>query len=188
MARERKRPSKVQGITGAPCLSPNTALNVHSCSPEDLRIFGMDKMAYIRAVERPGKPRYVICNADGTPITTMDNRAIAVAAVRQHNMALIGTKLGAYILGKIETGKHPGFSTIVETKFTIDGETSDGWMYWHALLLDSRNAEAMTEWALRAKLPLDEPMIAETGKLNMVRRVIAKLKGNGNGQPPPPCP
>ncbi|MEA1938892.1 MAG: DUF1150 family protein [Pseudomonadota bacterium] len=86
MSKTRKRPLKADGITIATGITDAQVLNIHACTSEDLRSFGTDRLAYIRHVGRPGRPRYTIFNADGTPITTMDNLAVAIAAVRQHNM------------------------------------------------------------------------------------------------------
>jgi hypothetical protein len=47
---------------------------------------GMQHLAYIKAVTVNDHLAYAIHAADGTPMAMMDDRAVAEAAVRQHDL------------------------------------------------------------------------------------------------------
>ena len=66
----------------------NTGRNTEKnpLSSKDFATFGVDLVAYIKPVVIDGAPVYAIHAADGTPLTTAPGRALAVAAVRQHEM------------------------------------------------------------------------------------------------------
>lgn len=57
-----------------------------SLSPQDMINFGLDDMAYIKAVMVDGQKLYAIHAADGTPLTMVKERALAFATVKQHEM------------------------------------------------------------------------------------------------------
>ena len=56
-------------------------------SPKDFAAFGMNDMAYVRPVAIPGgQTGYGIFAADGTPLTVVPDRAVALATIRQNDM------------------------------------------------------------------------------------------------------
>lgn len=55
-------------------------------SSQDLAAYGVNDIAYVKAVEMQGEPAFAIHAADGTVLTVLKNRELAVATVRQHDM------------------------------------------------------------------------------------------------------
>ncbi|HEY0837563.1 MAG TPA: DUF1150 family protein [Azospirillum sp.] len=55
-------------------------------SSQDFAAFGVDHVAYVKAVEVDGNPGFAVHAADGTPLTVLPNRDVAFAAVRQNDM------------------------------------------------------------------------------------------------------
>lgn len=52
----------------------------------DTMVIADDRLAYIKPWEVEGRPGFAIHAADGTPIGWYENRDVAFAAVRQHNL------------------------------------------------------------------------------------------------------
>ena len=48
--------------------------------------FAVDHVAYVKRIEMNGHVGYAIHAADGTPMTVMDKRDIAMAAIRQNGL------------------------------------------------------------------------------------------------------
>ena len=63
--------------------SPNTLRQISS---QDFMAFGVNDLAYIKVVDVDGSTGYAIHAADGTPLTVMQEREAAFAAVRQHEL------------------------------------------------------------------------------------------------------
>lgn len=59
---------------------------VKSFSPQDFALYGRTEMAYIKRVETSGEPSYAVHAADGTFIWRFADRAMASAALRQHDL------------------------------------------------------------------------------------------------------
>lgn len=57
-----------------------------SLSPHDLGRFGLEDIAYIKTVTINGQRLHAIHAADGTPLTVVNERSLAFATVRQHDM------------------------------------------------------------------------------------------------------
>ena len=57
-----------------------------SLSPQDLLVFGLQDVAYLRPTESEAGPGVEIHAADGTQMAVVPNRAVAVALVRQHGL------------------------------------------------------------------------------------------------------
>ncbi len=55
-------------------------------SPKDFGAFGLDDVAYVKAVVIEGRKLQAIHAADGTPLTVVAARDVAFATVRQHEM------------------------------------------------------------------------------------------------------
>lgn len=55
-------------------------------STNDLAILGMTDVAYVKSVKGENGIVYEIHAADGTPVAVMDQRELAFATVRQHDM------------------------------------------------------------------------------------------------------
>ena len=55
-------------------------------SSNDLGRFGLEDIAYIKTVTLNGQKFHAIHAADGTPLTVVNERDLAFATVRQHNM------------------------------------------------------------------------------------------------------
>ncbi len=54
--------------------------------PELLAMFGDGTAAYIKRVEVDGGTAYAIFGADGSQLAVMDDRDVAFAAARQHDL------------------------------------------------------------------------------------------------------
>jgi hypothetical protein len=52
----------------------------------DFNRFGLEDLAYVKAVDVDGQRLHAIHAADGTPLTVITNRALAFATVRQYEM------------------------------------------------------------------------------------------------------
>jgi hypothetical protein len=55
-------------------------------SLNDLGRFGLEDIAYIKTVTLNGQKFHAIHAADGTPLTVVNERDLAFATVRQHDM------------------------------------------------------------------------------------------------------
>ncbi|MBM3488513.1 MAG: DUF1150 family protein [Alphaproteobacteria bacterium] len=55
-------------------------------SPTELAQLGMQEIAYVKTVEVDGRLVQEVHAADGTTIGVMDDRDVAFAAVRQHDL------------------------------------------------------------------------------------------------------
>ncbi|MGE4351144.1 MAG: DUF1150 family protein [Bdellovibrionales bacterium] len=55
-------------------------------SPEELALFGIEDMAYIRPIVVAGRKLHVIHAADGTLLTAVTDRDLAFVTIRQHEM------------------------------------------------------------------------------------------------------
>ncbi len=53
---------------------------------QDFRALGLAQLAYVKPVMADGRTAYSVHAADGTEIAVMADRAIACAAVRQHDL------------------------------------------------------------------------------------------------------
>ena len=53
---------------------------------QDFRALGLEQLAYVKPVTADGRTAYSVHAADGTEIAVMADRAIADAAVRQHDL------------------------------------------------------------------------------------------------------
>jgi len=63
-----------------------TVLYLRQLSPQDFASFGVSHLAYLRPVLVNGHDAFAIHAADGTPLTVVADRSIAMATVRQHDM------------------------------------------------------------------------------------------------------
>lgn len=61
-------------------------LKAKSLSRREFADFGRAEMAYVKPVERHGATVYAIHAADGTHLWQFDDRDVAFAALRQHDM------------------------------------------------------------------------------------------------------
>lgn len=55
-------------------------------SAKELALLGMTDVAYIKSVEGENGTVYEIHAADGTPVAVMEEREVAFATVRQHDL------------------------------------------------------------------------------------------------------
>lgn len=53
---------------------------------KDLLNFGLKDLAYVKPVQIEGRPLFAIHAADGTPLTVVKDRDIALATIHQHEM------------------------------------------------------------------------------------------------------
>ncbi len=53
---------------------------------QDFRTLGLAQLAYVKPVTAEGRTAYSVHAADGTEIAVMADRAVACAAVRQHDL------------------------------------------------------------------------------------------------------
>ena len=59
---------------------------IRQMSSRELALFGMQDLAYVKAVLINGVTEFAVHAADGTQITVLPDRDIAVATVRQHDL------------------------------------------------------------------------------------------------------
>jgi len=59
---------------------------LRSISPEDFALLGMQDVAYVKRVTVDDETAFGIFAADGTQVALLPDRAVAFAAVRQHEM------------------------------------------------------------------------------------------------------
>jgi hypothetical protein len=59
---------------------------IKQMSAHELALFGMQDLAYIKAVVVDGTTGYAVHAADGTQIAMLSNRDIAFVTVRQHDL------------------------------------------------------------------------------------------------------
>ncbi|MFO0996902.1 MAG: DUF1150 family protein [Alphaproteobacteria bacterium] len=52
--------------------------------------FGMSDIAYVKPVVVDGRTAYAIHAADGRPVAVMEDRDVALAAIRQNNLEPMG--------------------------------------------------------------------------------------------------
>ena len=55
-------------------------------SPEELALFGIEDMAYVRPITVNGRRIHVIHAADGTLLTAVMDRDLAYGTIRQHEL------------------------------------------------------------------------------------------------------
>lgn len=55
-------------------------------SPQDFAAFGVNDVAYVKAVTQNGISAFAIHAADGTPLTIVPDRQVAAATIRQNDM------------------------------------------------------------------------------------------------------
>jgi len=64
-------------------------LTLDGLSDQDFLTFGLHDMAYIRRVDMNGDISYMVHAADGTPISTMEDKGSALAAVLTNDLTPI---------------------------------------------------------------------------------------------------
>ncbi len=64
----------------------NTVKSNSSAAIETMSLIADDRMAYIKPFEVEGRSGYAIHVADGTPVGWFEERDVAVAAARQHDL------------------------------------------------------------------------------------------------------
>ena len=60
--------------------------NIRAMSPDDLARLGVSAIAYVKPMELNGVAVFTIHAADGTQVGVAQNRAVAFAAIVQHEM------------------------------------------------------------------------------------------------------
>jgi hypothetical protein len=61
-------------------------LDPHRISAEDLGRLGVSQIAYVKSVVVNGATAFAIFAADGTPMAVAGDQAVAIGAIRQHDM------------------------------------------------------------------------------------------------------
>ncbi len=64
----------------------NALPDIRAITPQDLASLGMQNLAYLKALTLDGTPGIGIFAADGTQLAFAPTRALAVAAVREHDL------------------------------------------------------------------------------------------------------
>jgi hypothetical protein len=59
---------------------------LRTISPEEFALLGMQDLAYVKRVTVDDETAFGIFAADGTQVALLPDRAVAFAAVRQHEM------------------------------------------------------------------------------------------------------
>ncbi len=60
--------------------------DIRHLSAEQLARLGVSQIAYVKSVTVDGEPAFAIHAADGTPMAVAENRDVALAAIREHEM------------------------------------------------------------------------------------------------------
>lgn len=60
--------------------------SIRQMSRQELAVFGMQDLAYIKRVQVDGTIAYAVHAADGTEIAVLGDRDLAFATVRQHDI------------------------------------------------------------------------------------------------------
>lgn len=58
----------------------------HTISVDQLARLGVSQIAYVKPVVVNGATAFAIFGADGTPMAVTEDRDVAIAAIRQHEM------------------------------------------------------------------------------------------------------
>ncbi|MFC7334622.1 DUF1150 family protein [Rhodocista pekingensis] len=66
-----------------------TSQSLRTLSPQDFATFGLNDLAYLKPVTAEGQAGIAIHAADGTELTVVRDRALAVATVRQNDMEAV---------------------------------------------------------------------------------------------------
>lgn len=61
-------------------------VDIRHLSATQLQQLGVSQLAYVRPVQMNGQQAFAIHGADGTPMAVAGDLALAVAAIRQHEM------------------------------------------------------------------------------------------------------
>lgn len=69
--------------------SMNIVENTRIMTDQDLAGLGLQCVAYVKRIQIGGANAYSIHAADGTEIAIMDNRDIAFATIREHDMEAV---------------------------------------------------------------------------------------------------
>jgi hypothetical protein len=72
--------------TTAPAAAGTTRIDIRHMTVEQLAGLGVSQIAYVKPVMMNGTMAFAIHAADGTPMALADDRELAVAAIRQHEM------------------------------------------------------------------------------------------------------
>lgn len=65
---------------------PVERVDIRHLSTEQLAKLGVSQIAYVKSVMVNGEPAFAIHAADGTPMAVADDRDVAIAAIREHEM------------------------------------------------------------------------------------------------------
>lgn len=61
-------------------------IDIHHITEQQLAALGVSQIAYVKPVMMNGVAGFAIHAADGTPMALAEDRDVAVAAIRQHEM------------------------------------------------------------------------------------------------------
>ena len=67
-------------------MNDSSIINPRHMSPRDLALFGVQDLAFVKAISVNDEIGYAIHAADGTQMAVVTDRDIAFAAVRQHGL------------------------------------------------------------------------------------------------------
>jgi len=62
---------------------------LRTLSPTDFAALGMSDLAFVKPIMTEGKAAYAIHAADGTQMAIVDERALAFATIRQHDLEAV---------------------------------------------------------------------------------------------------
>ncbi|ACJ00568.1 DUF1150 family protein [Rhodospirillum centenum] len=66
-----------------------TSQSLRTLSAQDFATFGLNDLAYLKPVTAEGRTGIAIHAADGTELTVVQDRALAVVTVRQNDMEAV---------------------------------------------------------------------------------------------------
>jgi hypothetical protein len=84
-ARKKMMPSNQTSVATDQPVAPEV-IDIRHISVDQLARLGVAQIAYVKPVLMNGAPAYAIHAADGTPMAIAEDRDVALAAIRQHEM------------------------------------------------------------------------------------------------------
>ncbi len=62
------------------------AESIRQISQQDLMALGVSDLAYVKPIEIEGQRLFAVYTADGTQVTVLPTREVAIATIRRHDL------------------------------------------------------------------------------------------------------
>jgi len=67
-------------------MNVNSTVSLKHLTPNDLLVFGLNDLAYLKPTIVDGQPVYAIHAADGSTLALVPNREVGLAALEKHDL------------------------------------------------------------------------------------------------------